>query len=246
MAKRLAGISNSAVWLQHLEQVHCHTKACTLVDAATPQHTADNKGTASPVKLQLVAARQVGNATRHLSASPAITRPPLASACIAAKATVSDATGHPHQSVVACCNIDTHHCEARSQQQGTCVARAASHLEPLAAPFTAANLLSLHTAPAVSSSRQEVAKSGLGDVHRHQHGSQNSPAGSYSMQTSGSSRPPWDSSSQGTQSLKCSVSIGRPEDASGGDTDSPHAVHRSVKMSSALGHSSYSTLFALF
>ncbi|KAL0044031.1 hypothetical protein WJX82_004270 [Trebouxia sp. C0006] len=78
----------------------------------------------------------------------------------------------------------------------------------------------------VSSSRQDVAVSGLGVVHRHQHGSQDSPAGSYSMQTSGSSRPPWDSSSQGTQSLKCYVSIGRPEDASGGDTDSPQAVHR--------------------
>jgi len=161
---------------------------------------------------------------------------------------VSNATGHPHQPVaVVCCKIDTHHCEARSQsqQQGTCVARAASHLEPLAAPFTAANLLSLHTALAVSSSRQDVAVSGLGVVHRHQHGSQDSPAGSYSMQTSGSSRPPWDSSSQGTQSLKCYVSIGRPEDASGGDTDSPQAVHRLVKLLFDLGHGSYSALFAL-
>ncbi|KAL0040021.1 hypothetical protein WJX79_002953 [Trebouxia sp. C0005] len=42
----------------------------------------------------------------------------------------------------------------------------------------------------------------------------------------GSSRPPWDSSSQGTQSIKRSVSIGRLEDAGGGDTDSPQAVHR--------------------
>ena len=86
----------------------------------------------------------------------------------------------------------------------------------------------------------------MGDVHRQQHCPQESPAGSYSMQTSGSSRPPWDSSSQGTPSLQRTVSIGRPENASGGDTDSPQAVHRSVKLLAEFGHSSYSALFALF
>ncbi len=277
MARQLAGIRNSAVWLRHLEQVRCHTEACTpadgsalpackpkqgklpvALDAATPQHTADNKGTASPGKLQPVAASQIGNATRHLNANLAVTAvPSSASTGIAAKAgAVSDATGHPHQPAAAtCCKIDTHHCEARShsQQHGPCAARTASRLEPLATPFTAANLLSLHTAPAVPSSRQEDAKSGLDGTHRqqssvlyrHQHCLQESPAGSYSMQTSGSSRPPWDSSSQGTQSIKRSVSIGRLEDACGGDTDSPQAMHRFVTLLSDLGHSSYSAPFAL-
>ena len=120
MARQLADIRSDAIWQRHLEQVSCHTEACTPADAATPQHTADNKGTASPVKLQPVAARQVGNATRHLSANLAITTvPSLASACIATKAgAVSNATGHPHQPVaLACCKIDTHHCEAPSQSQ---------------------------------------------------------------------------------------------------------------------------------
>jgi len=140
MARQLADIRSDAIWQRHLEQVRCHTEACTPADAATPQHTADNKGTASPVKLQPVDARQFGNATRCLSANFAITTvPSLASACIATKAgAVSNATGHPHQPVaVACCKIDTHHREARSQsqQQGTCVTRAASRLEPLAAPL---------------------------------------------------------------------------------------------------------------
>lgn len=167
MASQLDDIDNSAVWLRHLEQVRCQTEAnpkqgklAVALDAATPQHTADD---------------------------------------------------------------------------------------------AAANPLSLHTALAVPSSRQEDAKCDLDGphrqqssvLHRHQHCLQGSPAGSYSMHTSGSSRPPWDSSSQGTQSIKRSVSIGRPEEACGGHTDSPQAMHRFVTLLSDLGHSSYSALFAL-
>lgn len=148
MASQLDDIDNSAVWLRHLEQVRCQTEAnpkqgklAVALDAATPQHTADD---------------------------------------------------------------------------------------------AAANPLSLHTALAVPSSRQEDAKRDLDGphreqssvLHRHQHCLQGSPAGSYSMHTSGSIRPPWDSSSQGTQSIKRSVSIERPEEACGGHTDSPQAMHR--------------------
>ena len=120
MARQLADIRSDAIWQWHLEQVRCHTEACTPADAATPQHTADNKGTASPVKLQHVVASQVGNATRHLSANLVATAVPLlASACIADKAgAVSNATGHAHQSAAAaCCKTVTHHCEACSQLQ---------------------------------------------------------------------------------------------------------------------------------
>jgi len=194
------------------------------------QPVAASQGAASPVKLQSVAASQVGNATRHLNANLAVTAvPSSASAGIAAKAgAAADATGQlPHQpAAAACCKNDIQHCEARSQsqQQGPCAARAASRLEPPAAPLTAANLFALHTAPAAPSSKQEDAKGGLNGTHRqhssilyrHQHCLRERPAGSYSMQTSGSSRPPWDSSSQGTQSIKRSASIGQVVDAGGG------------------------------
>ena len=292
MARQLAGICDSAVWLRHLEQVSSHTQACTptdgsappacnpkqgklpvALDTATPQRTADNQGAASLVKLQPVTASQdaaspvklqplasqVGNAATHLNGNLAVTAvPSSASAGIAAKAgVVADATGQlPHQpAAAACCKNDIHRCEAHlpSQQQGPCAARAASRLEPPAAPLTAANLFSLHTAPAAPSSKQEDAKSGLNGTHRrqssilyrHQHCLRERPAGSYSMKTSGSSRPPWDSSSQGTQSVKCSASIGKVEDAGGGDTDSPQAVCRSVKLLSDLGYTSCSAPFVL-
>ena len=299
MARQLAGICDSAVWLRHLEQVSSHTQACTptdgsappacnpkqgklpvALDTATPQRTADNQGAASLVKLQPVTASQdaaspvklqplasqVGNAATHLNGNLAVTAvPSSASAGIAAKAgVVADATGQlPHQpAAAACCKNDIHRCEAHlpSQQQGPCAARAASRLEPPAAPLTAvdsrvdsSNLFSLHTAPAAPSSKQEDAKSGLNGTHRrqssilyrHQHCLRERPAGSYSMKTSGSSRPPWDSSSQGTQSVKCSASIGKVEDAGGGDTDSPQAVCRSVKLLSDLGYTSCSAPFAL-
>lgn len=221
----------------------------TLLTTKVPHHlssqpVAASHGVASQAELQPVAASQTGNATRHLDANLAVTAVPCsASVGIAAKAGgVSNATDQPHK---ACCKIDTHHCEARmnrkyevhsqSKQQGPCATSAASHLEPPAAPLIAAHFLSLHIAPAAPTSRQEDAASGMNGTHRkqssvlpgHQRCLQESPIGS--MLTSGSSRPPWDSSSQGTQSIKRSVSIGRLEDAGGGDTDSPQAVHRLVK-----------------
>ncbi|KAL0033444.1 hypothetical protein WJX77_009681 [Trebouxia sp. C0004] len=275
MATQLASIYNSAVWLRHLEHVFCRTEACTLangsaspackpkqgklplaLDTGTPQGTADNRGAASPVELQPVAASQgaaspvelqpvaasqVGNATTYLDANPAVEAVP-SSPCthIAAKtgAAAADATGHlpHHQAAPACCNNDIHHCEAhlQSQNQGPRAARSASRLEAPAAPLTAANLFSLHTALAAPSSKRDDAKHGLNGthrqqssiLHRHHHCLRQPPAGSYSMQTSGSSRPPWDSSSQGTHSVKRSASMGQVEDAGGGDTDSPQAVLR--------------------
>ncbi|DBB16123.1 TPA: hypothetical protein ACH3X3_003483 [Trebouxia sp. C0006] len=53
MARQLADICSDPVWQRHLEQV-CHTEACAPADAAAPQHIADNKGNASPVKLSLL------------------------------------------------------------------------------------------------------------------------------------------------------------------------------------------------
>ncbi|KAL0033445.1 hypothetical protein WJX77_009681 [Trebouxia sp. C0004] len=228
------------------------------LDTGTPQGTADNRGAASPVELQPVAASQgaaspvelqpvaasqVGNATTYLDANPAVEAVP-SSPCthIAAKtgAAAADATGHlpHHQAAPACCNNDIHHCEAhlQSQNQGPRAARSASRLEAPAAPLTAANLFSLHTALAAPSSKRDDAKHGLNGthrqqssiLHRHHHCLRQPPAGSYSMQTSGSSRPPWDSSSQGTHSVKRSASMGQVEDAGGGDTDSPQAVLRLV------------------
>ncbi|DBA82421.1 TPA: hypothetical protein ACH3X2_000663 [Trebouxia sp. C0005] len=146
IARQLASISHSAVWLRHLEQVRCRTPACTPAD-----------GFALP------------------ACNPKQGRFPVA-------------------------------------------------LDMATLQHTADN-----KAP---TSRQEDAASGMNGTHRkqssvlpgHQRCLQESPIGS--MLTSGSSRPPWDSSSQGTQSIKRSVSIGRLEDAGGGDTDSPQAVHR--------------------
>jgi len=53
MARQLADICSDPIWQRHLEQV-CHTEACAPADAAAPQHIADNKGNASPVKLSLL------------------------------------------------------------------------------------------------------------------------------------------------------------------------------------------------